>query len=70
MSKNLARNPLLFGIALIAIGIIPMFGAEVLRKQGYHTVGFGLAWGLNVMPLAVIAGGIACLIGVNKTRRQ
>jgi len=59
---NSAVNPRRIGIGrwfFVAVGVgwLPLFAAEALRHitSNYEVVGFGLAWGMVVTPVASLA---------------
>jgi hypothetical protein len=47
-------------IALVCIAWLPIFATEIIRRfnTSYEIVGFGLAWGLSVMPFCMFMAGI------------
>ena len=63
------RPLLLIGTGLIVVGVGPLLLAELARRMGFNSVGFGLMWGLTFGAFLSIAGiavilvaGIAYLI--------
>jgi len=47
-------------IALVGVGWLPILATEIIRRfnASYEIVGFGLAWGLSVMPFCMFMAGI------------
>lgn len=60
-----SRNPnakWLAGAGVCAVvGWAPLFIADVLRKAGYDTIGFGLAWGLSISMICSL-GILICVV--------
>jgi hypothetical protein len=44
------------GAALIIVGVGPLLLADLARRLGFETVGFGLMWGLSFGAFFTIAG--------------
>ena len=56
------RPLLLIGTGLIVVGVGPLLLAELARRMGFNSVGFGLMWGLTFGALFAIAGIAVILV--------
>jgi hypothetical protein len=60
------RNNLMIwgGLLSVFIGVAPLFIAELLRRLGFDTVGFGLMWGLSFGLILALLGIVLLIVGI------
>ena len=51
------------GVGLLVLGVGPLQLAELARKAGFDSVGFGLMWGMTFGLFFTVIGVVLILVG-------